>query len=70
VTVNRCINERASARNRGRAEDPGPTLERMASEEPGADALLERGETEAAVRAAIAALPERQWMAVVLARTR
>jgi RNA polymerase sigma-70 factor (ECF subfamily) len=68
VTVNRCINERASARNRGRAEDPGPALERMASTEPGADALLERGETEAAVRAAIAALPERQRMAVVLAR--
>ena len=68
VTVNRCINERASARNRRRAEAPGPALDEIASRNLGPDALLERGETEAAVRAAIAALPDRQRMAVVLSR--
>lgn len=68
VTVNRCINERARARVRRRVEAPGPTLEEVASRDPGPEALLERGETEAAVRAAVAALPDRQRMAVVLSR--
>jgi RNA polymerase sigma-70 factor (ECF subfamily) len=68
VTVNRCINERASARHRGNVEASGPVVDDLASSEPGADALLERGETEAGVRAAVASLPERQRMAVVLAR--
>ncbi len=70
VTVNRCINERASARVRRRAEAPGPALEleEVASRDPGPEALLERGETDAAVRAAVGALPDRQRMAVVLSR--
>jgi RNA polymerase sigma-70 factor, ECF subfamily len=68
VTVNRCINERASARHSGRVEASGPVLDDVASGEPGADALRERAETEAGVRAAVAALPERQRMAVILAR--
>jgi RNA polymerase sigma-70 factor, ECF subfamily len=68
VTVNRCLNEQASARNRYRQRSSEPELETIAARDLGAEALLERGETEAAVRAAIAALPERQRMAVVLAR--
>jgi RNA polymerase sigma-70 factor (ECF subfamily) len=68
VTVNRCINERASARYRRQVDVPAPLREEMASPDPGPEALLERGEAEASVRAAVAALPDRQRMAVVLAR--
>lgn len=65
ATVNRCLNERASARNRLRG--PG-ALEEQASRDPDPEASLVRREADAAVRAAIAALPERQRMAVVLSR--
>jgi RNA polymerase sigma-70 factor (ECF subfamily) len=68
VVVNRCINERASARVRRRAAAPDSALEGAASRDPGPEELLQRGEAEAAVRAAVAALPKRQRMAVVLSR--
>lgn len=68
VTVNRCLDERARARIRRRAEAPAPALEEVPSRAPGPEALLEREETGAAVRAAVAALPGRQRMAVVLSR--
>ena len=66
MTVNRCINERASSRNRMRAA--GEQVPDVASEGPGPEAQLQREQAGAAVRAAVAALPERQRMAVVLSR--
>lgn len=68
VTVNRCINERSSARSRTRADPGESALREIADASPGPEALLEREETRAAVRDAIAALPARQRMAVVLSR--
>lgn len=68
LTVNRCINERASARYRTRANVKGAALEEVAAAAPGPEALLEREQTGAAVRAAIARLPARQRLAVVLSR--
>jgi len=68
LTVNRCINERSSARVRRRAEVPEPALNEVASRELGPEARLVREETQDAVHRAIAALPDRQRMAVVLSR--
>jgi len=68
VTVNRCINERTLAQNRRRQDVPETALDQIAARGLDVEALLERGQSEAAVRAAVAALPERQRMAVVLAR--
>jgi RNA polymerase sigma-70 factor (ECF subfamily) len=68
ITVNRCLNERASARNRRRQEGFEPELEAIVAGDLDPHALLERREIELAVRAAIAALPARQRMAVILSR--
>lgn len=74
ITLRMCINE--TERSHGRrpvsldagAEEEGPRFELLdpAAERP--EELLERGDTVGAVRAAIAALPEAQRMALVLAR--
>jgi RNA polymerase sigma-70 factor, ECF subfamily len=68
VTVNRCINARASAHRAHRLEASEVTLSELADRAPDPAARLERHEAEKAVRSAIAALPERQRMAVILSR--
>jgi RNA polymerase sigma-70 factor, ECF subfamily len=68
VTVHRCLNERASARNRLREKTASGVLEGIPSRAPDPEASLARSEADAAVRAAVAALPDRQRMAVILAR--
>ncbi len=70
VTVNRCINARASAHEAHRlpSTDPETALSDVADGMPDPEARLERRETEAAVRAAVTALPARQRMAVILSR--
>jgi RNA polymerase sigma-70 factor (ECF subfamily) len=68
ITVNRCINARSSAHEARREERSDAALERVADGGPDAQARLEQQETAAAVQAAIAALPARQRMAIVLSR--
>ena len=68
VTVNRCINERASARNRHAVESPDQALATVAGHREDPEAQLERDQTAAVVRDAVAALPARQRMAVILSR--
>jgi len=68
VTVNRCINARASAHKTHRLEASDAILSETADRAPNPEARLERHETAAAVRSAIAALPERQRMAIILSR--
>ncbi len=68
VTVNRCINARASAHETRRVVSADAVLREVADRAPDPEARLERDETAAMVRAAIAALPARQRMAVVLSR--
>ena len=68
ITVNRCINERASARNRRTSGSADPALDTVADHAPDPEARLERDQTAAAVRSAVAALPARQRIAVILSR--
>jgi RNA polymerase sigma-70 factor (ECF subfamily) len=68
MTVNRCINVRSSARNRRNVESPDEVLATVPSHESDPATRLEREQTAAAVRAAVAALPARQRMAVILSR--
>jgi RNA polymerase sigma-70 factor, ECF subfamily len=64
VTMNLCID----ARRKPRAEQLDPDLP-LADATPGAEAVLIAGEQEARVRAAMAALPERQREAMSLCYT-
>jgi RNA polymerase sigma-70 factor, ECF subfamily len=68
VTVNRCINERSSARIRRSSAAPEVALEAVPDGHPDPEARLERAQTASTVRAAVAALPDRQRMAVILSR--
>jgi len=68
VTVNRCINARASAHLARRHPSSEEALRELVDHGPGPEARLEQQETAAAVRAAVAALPSRQRMAVILSR--
>jgi RNA polymerase sigma-70 factor, ECF subfamily len=66
VTVNRCMNARASAHETHRAASTA--LQDVVDRTPDPEARLQHEQTAAAVRAAIAALPPRQRMAVILSR--
>lgn len=68
VTVNRCMNTRASAHETHRVASPEAALLEVVDGAPDPEARLQHEQTAAAVRAAIAALPPRQRMAVVLSR--
>jgi RNA polymerase sigma-70 factor, ECF subfamily len=68
VTVNRCINARASAHEARREGSSEAALLEIAHPDPNPEARLEQLETAATVRAAVAALPPRQRMAVILSR--
>lgn len=70
VTVNRCINARASAHEAHRltSDDAQAALRDVADRNPDPEIRLEQRETEAAVRTAVGALPARQRMAVILSR--
>lgn len=68
MTVNRCMNARATAHETHRATSGGAGLGDVADRAPNPEARLQQEQTAAAVRAAIAALPPRQRMAVVLSR--
>ena len=68
VTVNRCINARASAHEVRREESAEAVLHDVVDSDPNPEARLEQQETAAAVRAAVAGLPPRQRMAVILSR--
>ena len=68
MTVNRCMNVRASAHESRRVMSADAVRSDLADGAPSAQELLERDETAAAVQAAIAGLPARQRMAVVLSR--
>ncbi len=67
VVANRCLNERAKVRNARRVDDAS---ELRAIPDAGGtpEERLGRAQEQARVRAAIAGLPERQRLAVVLAR--
>lgn len=68
VVANRCLNERARVRNQHRSIDPAVALrdEPDAGEAP--DEQLARAQEAARVREAIARLPDRQRLAVILSR--
>ncbi|MBI5549678.1 MAG: sigma-70 family RNA polymerase sigma factor [Deltaproteobacteria bacterium] len=70
VVANRCLNERARARNRAEAPASGVAgLESVAApEERAPDRQLEHREVREQVQRAILALPERQRLAVILSR--
>jgi RNA polymerase sigma-70 factor (ECF subfamily) len=68
VTVNRCINARASAHVARRDPSGEAALRDVVDHAPGPEARLEQREAAEAVRAAVAALPPRQRMAVILSR--
>jgi RNA polymerase sigma-70 factor, ECF subfamily len=68
MTVNRCMNARASAHETHRDASSGAILGDIADRAPDPEARFQQEQTAAAVRAAIAALPPRQRMAVVLSR--
>jgi RNA polymerase sigma-70 factor, ECF subfamily len=68
VTVNRCINARAGAFEGRREPQADEALLRIPDVRLDPEKRLEQLETVAAVRAALAALPPRQRMAVVLSR--
>ena len=69
VTANRCLNHRALAHERLRdGLDTVPEAALVARAEDQPDRLIETREREAAVLAALARLPERQRLAVVLSR--
>jgi len=68
VTANRCLNERARAHHRLRADADEPAANAEPDEAGTPEDRLARAQTDAAVRAAIAALPERQRLAVILSR--
>jgi RNA polymerase sigma-70 factor, ECF subfamily len=68
VTVNRCVNMRASAHETHRLSSADAALHDIADGAPDPEERLERDQTAAAVQAAIGALPARQRMAVILSR--
>ena len=78
IVFNLCANERERERVRGASVSLGSTRDDAAPEgswaepaderAPGPDEGIERDDTVRAVRAAIAALPERQRMALILAK--
>ncbi len=68
VTVNRCMNARASAHETHRVASADVALKEVVDRSPDPEARLQHEQTAAAVRAAIAALPPRQRMAVILSR--
>jgi RNA polymerase sigma-70 factor (ECF subfamily) len=68
VTVNRCINVRAQAFEARRETQGEDALDAMEDERPTPERRLEQAQTAAALQAALAALPPRQRMAVVLSR--
>src|SRR5690606_10610689 len=68
IVFNLCVNERARVSSRLAAGEPGG-LESMADEAaPAPSDGLERADAVEAVRAAIAALPETQRIAILLAK--
>jgi RNA polymerase sigma-70 factor (ECF subfamily) len=71
VVANRCLNERAQARQRRRARGPDGDDETLAAIPDRAESpeeQLARAQEARTVRAAIARLPERQRLAVILSR--
>lgn len=68
VVVNRCLNERMTARNRRHVPWSEPLVATMGSPEPRPDELLEDAQLRSVVQSAVAALPPRQRIAVVLSR--
>ena len=68
VTVNRCLNARASAYETHRAASADTALQDVSDRALDPEARLQHEQAAAAVRAAIAELPPRQRMAVVLSR--
>lgn len=71
VAANRCLNERARAREKRRSREPGGDAETLAAIPDGAgspEERLARAQEAEAVRAAVARLPERQRLAVILSR--
>jgi RNA polymerase sigma-70 factor (ECF subfamily) len=69
VVANRCLNERARARNRVDSSGAQAEAERVPeSSERAPDSELERRQLQQRVQRAILELPERQRMAVVLSR--
>ena len=68
MTVNRCMNVRASAHEARRALSADAVHWNLADGAPDPQERLERDEAAVAVQAAIAGLPARQRMAVVLSR--
>jgi len=68
VTVNRCINARAEAFAARREPGSDEALRQVVDEHPDPERRLEQEQTAAAVHAALAALPPRQRLAVVLSR--
>jgi len=68
MTVNRCINTRAEAFAARRELEADEVLLQVADEHPDPERRLDQAQTAAAVHAALAALPPRQRMAVVLSR--
>jgi RNA polymerase sigma-70 factor (ECF subfamily) len=68
LTVNRCINLRAEAFASRREPGAHEVLLQVADEHPDPERRMEQEQAAAAVHAALAALPPRQRMAVVLSR--
>ncbi len=68
IVVNRCLNERATARTSQRTPWSDAGVANIHSPEMRPDEALEGAQLRSAVRAAVGALPPRQRMAVVLSR--
>ena len=68
LTVNRCINLRAEAFEAKREPQADEELLRVVDERPDPERRLDQEQTAQTVHAALAALPARQRMAVVLSR--
>ena len=68
VTANRCLNTRAAAFEARREPATDEALLRVPDPGPDPEVRLEQLESVAAVRAAVAVLPPRQRMALVLSR--
>jgi len=68
VVANRCLNERTRVRNLRRSDDPAAALRDVPDGGGTPEERLARSQEQARVRDAIARLPERQRLAVVLSR--
>jgi RNA polymerase sigma-70 factor, ECF subfamily len=68
LTVNRCINTRASAHEAHRSTTAEAVLFQVPDAHPDPESSLDQRQTTEGVRAAVAMLPARQRMAVILSR--